>query len=114
LIAARLIRDGRVRSSYVGIAGQTVPLVTRIMQYFGLRTETAVFVVGIEPGSPAQQAGLREGDLIVGFGELPVRGIDDLLRLLTDDRVGVAVPITIIRGRERFQLAVTPAESRAD
>jgi len=111
LIAARLIRDGRVRRSYVGIAGQTVPLLTRVVRYFGLAIQTAVFVVGVEPNSPAQQAGLKEGDLIVAFGELPVRGIDDLLRLLTEDRVGTTVPVTVIRGTERHQLAVTPKES---
>ena len=113
LIAARLIRDGRVRRSFVGIAGQTVPLLTRMVRYFGLTTETAVFVVAVEPGSPAQRAGLKEGDLIVAFGELPVRGIDDLLKLLTEDRVGTPVPVTAIRGTERLQLAVTPSESRA-
>jgi S1-C subfamily serine protease len=112
LIAARLIRDGRVRRSYVGIAGQTVPLLTRVVRYFGLATETAVFVVAVEPASPAQRAGLKEGDLIVEFGELPVRGIDDLLRLLTEDRVGSPVAVTVIRGTERHQLAVTPTESR--
>jgi S1-C subfamily serine protease len=112
LIAARLIRDGRVRRSYVGIAGQTVPLLTRVVRYFGLAAETAVFVVAVEPASPAQRAGLKEGDLIVAFGELPVRGIDDLLRLLTEDRVGVAVPLTVIRGTERHELALTPTESR--
>jgi S1-C subfamily serine protease len=114
LIAARLIRDGRVRRSYVGIAGQTVPLLTRVVRYFGLVTETAVFVVSVERGSPAERAGLREGDLIVGFGELPVRGIDDLLRLLTEDRVGVTTPLTVIRGSERLTLSVTPSEARRD
>jgi S1-C subfamily serine protease len=114
LIAARLIRDGRVRRSYVGIAGQTVPLLTRVVRYFGLSTETAVFVVNVEKGSPAERAGLREGDLIVAFGERPVQAIDDLLRLLTEDRVGVAVPVIVIRGTERLTLWITPAESRAD
>jgi S1-C subfamily serine protease len=112
LIAARLIRDGRVRRSFVGIAGQTVPLLTRMVRYFGLTTETAVFVVSVERGSPADQAGLRAGDLLVSFGELPVSGIDDLVRLLTEDRVGVAVPVGVIRGSERLKLAITPAETR--
>jgi S1-C subfamily serine protease len=114
VIAARLIRDGRVRRSYVGIAGQTVPLLTRLVRYFGLTTETAVFVVSVERGSPADRAGLREGDLIVSFGELPVRGIDDLLRLLTEDRVGASVPLAVIRGTERRTLTITPSESRQD
>jgi len=112
LIAARLIRDGRVRRSHVGIAGQTVPLLRRVVRYFSLTTETAVFVVSVERGSPAERAGLREGDLIVAFGELPVRGIDDLLRLLTEDRVGIGVPLVVIRGSDRLTLTVTPAESR--
>jgi S1-C subfamily serine protease len=73
-----------------------------------------VFVVSVEPGSPAERGGLREGDLIVSFGELPVSGIDDLLRLLTEDRVGVPVPVVVIRGSEKRNLAVTPAESRGD
>jgi S1-C subfamily serine protease len=113
LIAARLIRDGRVRRSYVGIAGQTVPLLKRVVRYFGLTTETAVFVVSVERASPADRAGLCEGDLMVSFGELPVRGIDDLLRLLTEDRVGTPVPLTVIRGAEQHTLTITPAESRA-
>ena len=112
LIAARLIRDGRVRRSYVGISGQTVPLLTRVVRYFGLPAQTAVFIVSVERGSPADRAGLHEGDLLVGFGEAPVRGIDDLLRLLTEDRVGSPAPISVIRGSERLTLSITPAESR--
>src|SRR5438067_226752 len=111
LIAARLIRDGRVRRSYVGIAGQTVPLLTRMVRYFGLTIETAVFVVSVERGSPAERAGLRAGDMIVSFGELPVSGIDDLVRLLTEDRVGASVPVGVLRGSERLTLDVTPSES---
>ena len=114
VIAARLIRDGRVRRSYVGIAGQTVPLLRRVVRYFGLATETAVFVVSVERASPAERAGLREGDLIVAFGEAPVKGIDDLLRLLTEDRVGATVPLGVIRGSERLTLSITPAESRVN
>jgi S1-C subfamily serine protease len=113
VIAGRLIRDGRVRRSYVGIAGQTVPLLTRVVRYFALGIETAVFVVSVERGSPAERGGLHESDLIIGFGESPVRGIDDLLKLLTEDRVGLPVPVTVLRGSERIALSVTPAESRA-
>jgi S1-C subfamily serine protease len=112
LIAARLIRDGRVRRSFVGIAGQTVPLLPRVVRYFGLTTDTAVLVVSVEKGSPAERAGIAEGDLLVSFGELPVRGIDDLLRMLTEDRVGKSVPISVIRGTQRHALTIAPAESR--
>jgi S1-C subfamily serine protease len=81
------------------------------VRYFGLTTETAVFVVSVEARSPAERAGLREGDLIVAFGEQPVRGIDDLLKLLTEDRVGTSVPVTVLRNSERVSLSLTPSES---
>ena len=111
LIAARLIRDGRVRRSYVGIAGQTVPLLPRVQRYFGLPNDTAVFVVSVEPASPAGLAGLREGDLIVRLDDQPVGGIDDLVRLLTEARLGVPTPMTVLRGTEQRTLTVVPREA---
>ena len=83
-----------------------------MVRYFGLTTETAVFVSSVERGSPAERGGLRAGDLIVSFGELPVSGIDDLVRLLTEDRVGASVPVGVLRGSERLTLDITPSESR--
>jgi S1-C subfamily serine protease len=91
-----------------------VPLLTRIVRYFGLTTDTAVLVVSVEKGSPADRAGLREGDFLVSFGDLPVGGIDDLLRLLTEDRVGTTVPVSVIRGTSMQALEIIPAESRGD
>ena len=69
-------------------------------------------VLTIEPDSPAQQAGLQQHDVIVELHGQPVRSIDDLQRLLTDERVGVSVPMVVIRRTERLTLDVTPAESR--
>ena len=111
LIAGRLIRDGRVRRSYVGVAGQTVPLLPRVQRYFGLDNDTAVFVVSVEPGSPASQAGIHEGDLIVAFDGQPVGGIDDLVRLLTESRLGTPTGVTILRGPERRSVTVLPREA---
>ena len=71
-----------------------------------------VLLSGVVEGATAAKAGLKEGDLIVAFGELPVRGIDDLLRLLTEDLVGAPVLVTVVRGTERRQIAVTPTESQ--
>src|SRR3977135_3879208 len=110
LIAARLIRDGRVRRSYVGIAGQTVPLLTRVVRYFGLRTETAVFVVAVEPGSPAQRAGLKEGDLIVGYDGENVAGVDELHRLLSAERIGKTTKVTLLRRTQKLDLPIRAAE----
>ena len=109
-VASRLIRDGRIKRSYIGVAGQNVPLHRRLVRYHKLEVETGVLIVGIEDNSPATKAGLVEGDLVIGLDGKPVRNIDDLQRLLTDERVGVAVPITILRGTEKLTLDITPEE----
>jgi S1-C subfamily serine protease len=110
-IASRLIRDGRVRRSYIGVAGQNVPLHRRIVRFFNLPVETAVLVTGIEPDSPAQKAGLQDGDLILDLDGQPMRTIDDLQRLLTDERVGAAVPMSVLRRTEKLSIQITPGES---
>jgi S1-C subfamily serine protease len=110
-VAARLMRDGRIKRSYIGVAGQNVPLHRRLVRYHRLEVETGVLIVGIEPDSPAVRAGLAEGDLIVALDNKPIRNIDDLQRLLTDEHVGVTIPIVVLRGTERLTVEITPAES---
>jgi S1-C subfamily serine protease len=112
-VAGRLIRDGRIRRGVIGVAGQNVPLPRRLVRYYGLSTESGVFVVSIEPNSPAQRAGLLEGDLIVAFDGQPVAAIDDLHRMLTDKQVGVEAELVVLRGTERLVLRLTPAESHS-
>lgn len=111
-VAGQLIKEGRVRRSYIGIGGQNVPLLRRVVRYYNLTNESGVLVVSVEPGTPAFRAGLQEGDLIIGFEGHPVSGIDDLHRLLTEEKVGVKSQLTIIRGMERKDLLIIPAESR--
>jgi S1-C subfamily serine protease len=110
-VAARLMRDGRIKRSYIGVAGQNVPLHRRLVRYHKLDVETGVLIVGIEPDSPAARAGLAEGDLIVALDAKPIRNIDDLQRLLTDEHVGVTIPILALRGTEKLTIDITPAES---
>jgi S1-C subfamily serine protease len=110
-VAVELIKEGRVRRSYIGVGGQNVPLHRRLVRYHHLTVESGVRIATIEPDSPARKAGIREGDVIVGFGGMPVRGIDDLHRLLTHDRIGSSIPIRIIRGTEKLFLFVIPVEA---
>ena len=110
-VAASLIKDGRVRRSYIGLGGQNVPLHRRLVRFYNLPVESGVRVASIEPGSPAMQAGLRTGDVLVGFGGVPVAGIDELHKLLTQDRVGTGIPLMLIRGTEKMTVFVVPAES---
>ena len=113
-VAARLIRDGRVRRSYVGVHGQDVPLHRRVVRFHRLDVDTGVLIVGLDPKSPATRAGLAEGDVIVSFDGRPVFTIDDLQRLLTEDRVGVPMTVGVIRGTEHERFDVMPAEARTD
>jgi S1-C subfamily serine protease len=112
LVAAQLIREGRVRRSAIGLAGQSVPVARRVVRFHRLPAESGVRVEAVEPDSPAQRAGLLAGDVIVAFGENPVRGIDDLQALLTDREVGVESSLTVLRGVERLHFKVVPRESK--
>jgi S1-C subfamily serine protease len=112
-VAGRLIKDGKITRSYIGVAGQEVSIPRRLIRQLTLPVESGVLVVSIEPGSPADRASLREGDVIVGYADKPVKGIDDLHRLLTEQQVGVSSPLAIIRNHERRTLYVIPAEAPA-
>jgi S1-C subfamily serine protease len=110
-VVSRLIRDGRLRRSYIGVGGQDVPLLRKVVRYFDLPTESGVMVASLEAGSPGDRAGLREGDIVLRFGEVWVKGIDDLHRLLTEERVGEPIPIVVLRGTERLTLTLRPGET---
>jgi len=110
-VVSRLLRDGRIRRSYIGVAGQNVPIARAIARANQLAVSSGVLVVSVEPNSPATNAGVRNGDVILAFAGQPVTGIDDLHRQLTEDRIGVASPLTILRRGARRQLTVVPAES---
>jgi S1-C subfamily serine protease len=109
-VVAGLIKDGKVRRSSIGVGGQNVPIHRRVVRYYDLPVESGVMVASIQPDSPAIRAGLKVGDIIVGFGGTPVSGIDDLHKLLTQDKVGVSFPIAIIRNTEKIIQFVVPGE----
>jgi S1-C subfamily serine protease len=110
-VAGWLIRDGKIRRSYIGVAGQNVPLHRRIVRFYNLPLETGVLVVSVEKDSPAQRAGLREGDLIIAFNEQSIGSIHELHKMLMGEQIGVEAKLLIIRHTEKLVLAITPAES---
>ncbi|HEV7766782.1 MAG TPA: trypsin-like peptidase domain-containing protein [Thermoanaerobaculia bacterium] len=107
-VAGRLIRDGQITRSYIGVGGQSVPLHRRVVRFYDLPVESGVLVVSLEKGSPAEKSGLREGDVIVAYGEHPISSVDDLHRLLTEEHVGKASELTVIRLTEKLGLTIVP------
>jgi S1-C subfamily serine protease len=112
LVAGQLLKEGRVRRSYIGIAGETVPLPRRIVRYYNLPAEKGVLVAGVAQGSAADRAGLIPGDIIIAFNDQPIPGIDHLQRLLTDERIGRKSQVTFIRYTQRMTVAIVPDESK--
>jgi S1-C subfamily serine protease len=109
-VVAELLRHGKVRRASIGVAGQNVPLPRRVVRFHDLSVESGVMVASTEPDSPAAQAGVRAGDIIVGFDGQPVAAIDDLHRLLNHGRVGQPAALTLLRRAEKITRQVTPQE----
>jgi serine protease Do len=107
-IVSALMRDGRVRRAWIGIAGGGRPLPPRVAASLG--RDRAIEVVEVIDGSPADRAGLRAEDLIVGVDGVPVRGVDDLQRALGAERIDVPVRLEVVRGGERVEARVRPVE----
>jgi S1-C subfamily serine protease len=107
-IASKLIRFGGVRRSYIGVQAQTASLNKIIARHYELDTTTGALVLSAEPGSPAQKAGLQEGDVITSLAGEPVEGVDVLHRLLDEDRIGVATRLLVLRGSRRLEMTVVP------
>jgi S1-C subfamily serine protease len=108
-VAARLIRDGKIERAWLGIAGTTSALPRRLARYHRVAADSCVVAAAIEPGSPAEKAGIKRNDLIVACGPASIRGIDDLQRTLADIPVRTLITITVLRGSEKLLLDVTTA-----
>jgi S1-C subfamily serine protease len=109
-VVVQLLRDGRVRRGYLGIAGANIALPRRIARHFELPNQRTVRVESVEAGGPASRAGIEVGDLIVAFDGAAVEGIDSMHRLLTVERIGKKVPITLIRRAQKLELAIVSSE----
>jgi S1-C subfamily serine protease len=109
-VLGHLIRHGRVRRSVIGIAGQQTPIARKVARFHGLDQASGVRVGGIEPNGPAARAGLLVGDVLVKIEDKAVAGVDDLVRLLTDEMVDHQTALTLLRGVELKQVTVVPSE----
>ena len=108
LIAGWLVAEGRVPRARIGVAGENVPISRRYVRHFDLARESGVRAVQVEKGAPAHEAGVQEGDLIIGLGDETVAGVDDLHRLLVGHEAVRDTVIRLIRRTERLELAIRP------
>jgi len=113
LIAGWLIKEGRIRRGYIGVAGQTTPLHRRVARFYHLANESGAMVVSIEKGSPAEQSRIRPDDVIVALNDEPIASVHDLHKKLVGDRIGTPCKLTVLRGTEQLTIYVTPAEMPA-
>ncbi|MDF3056622.1 MAG: 2-alkenal reductase [Rariglobus sp.] len=109
-VVGLLIKDGRIRRSFIGVAGQTVPLIRKVARYHHLAQETGVLVAGLEPDSPAARAGLLEGDIVLKLDDAVTPAVDALHKQLTGDRIGERAIVTFLRGVELRRHAIIPLE----
>jgi S1-C subfamily serine protease len=110
-VATRLMRDGRVRRSRLGLSGQTVPIDTRVRRFHGLAQASGVLVLDVTAGGPVAHAGVQRGDVVVAFDGEAIAGVDDMHRWLTAERAGRAATLTLLRRAERLEISVTPGEA---
>lgn len=111
-VAARLIQCGRVKRSYIGAAGQDIELNRRVVRYHNLPTGKAFLIISIEKDSPAMRAGLKEGDIVVAFNGSPISGVDDLHKMLTEERIGTTSILTVIKRADKREAAIIPEERK--
>jgi S1-C subfamily serine protease len=111
-VLGELVRHGRVRRAFIGIAAQQTAIPRRLRHAASLRQESAVMAATVEPGSAADRAGLRAGDLILALDGVTITGADDLIRALTGDKIGKSVALDVLRGTERLALSLVPQERK--
>ncbi|MFQ3597816.1 MAG: trypsin-like peptidase domain-containing protein [Chloroherpetonaceae bacterium] len=111
-VAAKLIRDGKVSRGYLGIGAQNIRLPKLIARNLERTSERALLITSVEPNSPAARASLTSGDVLLRFDGEEISGIDDLHRILTEHRIGVAIQASILRRTDLLRVQITPEEKR--
>ena len=110
-MVSQLITRGRVRRAYLGLSAQVRPITRRAQQFYELPIATIVEVISLSPNSPAHQAGLQEGDILLALNGQTVSNVDDLHRLLTATPPGSDATLSILRDQERRELRVITGEA---
>ena len=109
-VIGQLFAHGRVRRAYIGVSGASVPIATRVVRHFNLRSAAAVHVLEVVAGSPAAEGGIAVGDRLIALDGVPVEGIDGLQRLLDSSRIGRDCEVELLRRSAVIRAKLTPIE----
>jgi S1-C subfamily serine protease len=109
-VVTQLFAHGKVRRAFIGLSGTTVPLPRRVARFLDVAQGSALKVLDVQPGSPAQRAGLKADDSIIGIDGLAVTTVDELHRLLDHSRIGKACMLRVLRGAQALYLSIEPGE----
>jgi serine protease Do len=107
-IIAALLSDGRVRRAYLGVIGSPAPVPATVAQRYG--RSNGLRLAEVVAGSPAAQAGLRAGDLVLDVGRMPVQDAQGIQRQLFGDAIGVPLPVTVLRNGAMVDVVAVPTE----
>jgi len=110
-VVSQLLTQGRVRRSFLGIAGRQRQLNRRLVRYYKLTGDQAVEVISVDPRGPAGRAGMKEGDFIIAMNEHGIASVDDLHHFLAEWPIGRPVTLTLLRGQEEVKMDITPDEA---
>jgi S1-C subfamily serine protease len=111
-VLGELVRHGRVRRAFIGVAAQQTAIPRRLRHAASVAQERAVMVGTVEPDSAAARAGLQAGDILLALDGRTIAGADDLVRALTGETIGKRVVLDVLRGTERLALALVPQERK--
>jgi S1-C subfamily serine protease len=109
-VASRLVRDGKIRRSYIGVVGQNAAIPRKAALALGTGRETAVLVVSVEDGSPAQASGLAGGEYILEMDGKPIASVDDLHRILTEEKIRTPSVLAVLRKAGKTEITIVPDE----
>ena len=109
-VLGELVRHGHVRRAYIGVAAQQTVVPRRLRHAAGVTQANGVVAVGVEPGSPAELAGIMAGDIILALDGVAISGADDLIRALDGDKIGRTVSLEMLRRGELRRVAITPSQ----
>ncbi len=111
-VLGELVRHGRVRRAFIGIAAQQTAIPRRLRAAAAIAQEHAIIIMTVEPESPAARAGLEPGDIVVSLDGAVIAGVDDLVRALTSDKIGATVALDALRGTNRRAVLLVPEERK--